>query len=79
MKTALLGVVHLSIGKEMNYIELDGWQTIKDDICLKRAQETGHGKNRRISNIELQTAISHCAKLRIAVDIGALLELQHLD
>lgn len=55
----------------MNYIELDGWQTIKDDICLKSAKKQGMGKIEEYQNIELQTAISHCAKLRIAVDIGA--------
>lgn len=55
----------------MNYITLDGWQTIKDDICLKSAKKQGMGKIEEYQNIELQTAISHCAKLRIAVDIGA--------
>ena len=55
----------------MTYITLDGWQTIKNDICLKSAKKQGMGKIEEYQNIELQTAISHCAKLRIAVDIGA--------
>ena len=42
-KTALLGIVHLSIGRKMTYITLDGWQTIKNDICLKSAQKQGMG------------------------------------
>ena len=28
----------------MKYITLDGWQTIKDDICLKSAKKQGMGK-----------------------------------
>ena len=55
----------------MKYITLDGWQTIKDDICLKSAKKQGMGKIEEYQNLELQTAISHCSKLRIAVDIGA--------
>ena len=53
------------------YQELDGWQTVKGDICLKSAKKQGNGKIEEYQNWELQTAISHCAKLRIAVDIGA--------
>ena len=55
----------------MNYIELDGWRTIKNDICLKSAKKQGMGQIEEYQNLELQTAISHCSKLRIAVDIGA--------
>ena len=53
------------------YQELDGWQTVKGDICLKSAKKQGMGQIEEYQNLELQTAISHCAKLRIAVDIGA--------
>ena len=53
------------------YQELDGWQTIKGDICLKSAKKQGMGQIEEYQNLELQTAISHCAKLRVAVDIGA--------
>ena len=55
----------------MSYVELDGWRTIPQDICLKSAKKQGNGKIEEYQNWELQTAISHCAKLRIAVDIGA--------
>ena len=51
------------------YQELDGWQTVKGDICLKSAKKQGDGKIEDYQNIELQTAISHCSKLRVAVDI----------
>ena len=53
------------------YQELDGWQTIKGDICLKSAKKQGMGQIEEYQNLELQTAISHCAQLRVAVDIGA--------
>ena len=55
----------------MSYTELDGWITLKNDICLKSAKKQGQGQIEEYQNLELQTAISHCAKLRIAVDIGA--------
>ena len=55
----------------MSYTELDGWITLKNDICLKSAKKQGNGQIEEYQNLELQTAISHCAKLRIAVDIGA--------
>ena len=42
----------------MKYITLDGWQTIKDDICLKSAKKQGMGKIEEYQNLELQTAIS---------------------
>ena len=53
------------------YQELDGWQTVKGDICLKSAKKQGMGQIEEYQNLELQTAISHCAHLRVAVDIGA--------
>ena len=55
----------------MTYTKLDGWQTVKNDICLKSAKKQGMGQIEEYQNLELQTAISYCAKLRIAVDIGA--------
>lgn len=55
----------------MSYTELDGWITLENDICLKSAKKQGNGQIEEYQNLELQTAISHCAKLRIAVDIGA--------
>ena len=55
----------------MTYITLDGWQTIKNDICLKSAKKQGMGQIEEYQNLELQTAISYCAKLRIAIDVGA--------
>ena len=55
----------------MKYIELDGWRTVPNDICLKSAKKQGMGQIEEYQNLELQIAISHCAKLRIAVDIGA--------
>ena len=54
----------------MSYTELDGWITLKNDICLKSAKKQGQGQIEEYQNLELQTAISHCAKLRIAVYIG---------
>ena len=53
------------------YQELDGWQTVQGDICLKSAKKQGMGQIEEYQNLELQTAISHCAKLRVAIDIGA--------
>ena len=53
------------------YKELDGWQTVQGDICLKSAKKQGCGQIEEYQNLELQIAISHCSKLRVAVDIGA--------
>lgn len=55
----------------MKYIELDGWRTLPNDICLKSAKKQGMGQIEEYQNYELQVAMSHCSKLRIAVDIGA--------
>ena len=51
------------------YQELDGWQTVQGAICLKSAKKQGMGQIEEYQNLELQTAISHCAQLRVAVDI----------
>ena len=36
------------------YQELDGWQTIKGDICLKSAKKQGMGQIEEYQNLELQ-------------------------
>ena len=63
----------------MTYITLDGWQTIKNDICLKSAKKQGMGQIEEYQNLELQTAISYCAKLRIAIDVGAHVGITSYD
>jgi len=53
------------------YNEIDGWRSIKNDICLKSAKKQGAGDINNYQNIELMTAMSYCAKWRVAVDVGA--------
>ena len=53
------------------YTEIDGWRSIKNDICLKSAKKQGNGDINNYQNIELMTAMSYCAKWRTAVDVGA--------
>ena len=44
----------------MTYTKLDGWQTVKNDICLKSAKKQGMGQIEEYQNLELQTAIPLC-------------------
>ena len=53
------------------YTEIDGWRSLKNDICLKSAKKQGNGDINNYQNIELMTAMSYCAKWRVAVDVGA--------
>ena len=53
------------------YTEIDGWRSLKNDICLKSAKKQGNGDINNYQNIELMTAMSYCAKWRTAVDVGA--------
>ncbi len=53
------------------YTEIDGWRSIKNDICLKSAKKQSAGNIDNYQNIELSTAFSHCAKWRVAIDVGA--------
>jgi len=55
----------------MEYNIIDGWKTVPHDICLKSAKKQGNGKIEDYQDWELQTAMSYCAKLRTAVDVGA--------
>ena len=40
------------------YIEIDGWRSLKNDICLKSAKKQGNGDINNYQNIELMTAMS---------------------
>jgi FkbM family methyltransferase len=51
--------------------EIDGWKTYKGDICLKSAKKQGNGVIENYQNYEIATAMSACAKWRVAVDVGA--------
>jgi len=53
------------------YVEIDGWRSIEGDICLKSAKKQGNGNINDYQNLELATAMSSCAKWRVAVDVGA--------
>ncbi len=53
------------------YNEIDGWRTTQNDICLKSAKKQGNGDINNYQNIELMTAMSYCAKWRVAIDVGA--------
>tara|TARA_B100000900_G_scaffold164212_1_gene139476 strand:- start:14031 stop:14708 length:678 start_codon:yes stop_codon:yes gene_type:complete len=53
------------------YNEIDGWRTTQNDICLKSAKKQGNGDINNYQNIELVTAMSYCAKWRVAIDVGA--------
>ena len=53
------------------YNEIDGWRTTQNDICLKSAKKQGNGDINNYQNIELITAMSYCAKWRVAIDVGA--------
>ena len=52
-------------------VEIDGWHTIQGDICLKSAKKQGDGKIEDYQNYEIATAMSACAKWRVAIDVGA--------
>lgn len=54
----------------MNVV-IDGWHTITGDICLKSAKKQGNGNINDYQNFEIATAMSSCAKWRVAVDVGA--------
>jgi len=53
------------------YKNIDGWLTTSHDICLKSAKKQGGGKIEEYQNWELNCAMSYCASLRVAVDVGA--------
>lgn len=53
------------------YNEINGWRTVPHDICLKSAKKQGNGNIEDYQHLELVTAMSYCAKLRVAVDVGA--------
>ena len=52
-------------------IEIDGWKSYTGDICLKSAKKQGNGKIHDYQNGEISTAMSACAKWRVAIDVGA--------
>lgn len=52
-------------------VEIDGWKSYKGDICLKSAKKQGAGKIHDYQNWEISTAMSACAKWRVAIDVGA--------
>jgi protein-L-isoaspartate O-methyltransferase len=53
------------------YKEIDGWRTTQMDMCLKSAKKQGNGNIEDYQHSELMVAMSHCSRIRVAVDIGA--------
>ena len=46
------------------YTEIDGWRSLKNDICLKSAKKQGNGDINNYQNIELMTAMDKGFYLR---------------
>ena len=53
------------------YKEIDGWRKTQMDMCLKSAKKQGNGNIEDYQHSELMVAMSHCSRIRVAVDIGA--------